>query len=130
MTNHPVKFLGRANNILVAPPCGMIPEAQLNDPVYGHLDGVRLHRPAFSPMPVTQELITRIHKAYPGAVLVGSIIPAQAYPGFVWGLRPVIHTLPSGEKVRLMSLDSFNTYEGRCHVCGHIVEERTAVQIC
>lgn len=130
MTNHPVRFLDRANNIIVAQPCSMIPEAELNDPIYGYLDGVRLRRPAFSPMPETRELIGRIKKTYPGAVLVGSVIPAQAYPGLIWGLRPTIHTLPSGEKVRLMRLDEFNTYEGRCYSCGHELEARTAVQIC
>ena len=45
-------------------------------------------------------LIEKIHKAYPSAVIVGSIIAAQAYPGLVVGMTPCkgFERVPANEK--------------------------------
>lgn len=55
-------------------------------------------------------IITKIHLEHPGAIIIGSIIAAQAYPGKVCGMVPV----PGYERVapaeKLMRVDKFTRY--------------------
>lgn len=50
--------------------------------------GVELVNTVFSPAPESLAKLNALREKYPDAVIVGSIIAAQAFPGFVYGMTP------------------------------------------
>ena len=60
--------------------------------------------------PASEEALTKIERENPGAVIVGSIIAAQAFPGRVLAMIPVpgFERVPPAEK--RMRDDKFTTF--------------------
>lgn len=75
-----------------------------------HPSGAELVRTRFEPSEYDEIKLARIEKNNPGAVIVGSIIAAQAFPGRVMAMVPVpgFERVPPAEK--RMRDDKFTTF--------------------
>ena len=73
----------------VIQPCGVLINAAVTEEEAGvHPSGARLVRTVFKPDTKSLEVLAELEAANPGAVIVGSIIAAQAFPGRVFALCP------------------------------------------
>ena len=74
-------------------------------------NGITYSTPTFVGTEEGDAIIAKIHLEHPGAIIIGSIIAAQAYPGQVCGMTPV----PGYERVapdsKLMRVDKFTRYK-------------------
>lgn len=70
-------------------PCGTVISATVKEiPVGNHPSGASLIETIYTPSKEAEEALTKLEKENPNAVIVGSIIAAQAFPGRVYGLVP------------------------------------------
>ena len=111
-TPHPIRFQELDNEVVTinSNPEYLI-NAQVSEEVVQEDDDIIFTRPTFLPTPEGAAIINRIGKEfYPGCVIIGSIIAAQAYPGQVCGMCPI----PGHERVapaeKLMRVDKFTRY--------------------
>ena len=95
---------------VVKVPCGPMINAKAVEEVAGTVNGVTLVRTAFQGTPEGEEVIARIKEEAPEAVIVGSIIAAQAFPGKVVGMTPMpgFERVPPAEK--RMNPKKFTTF--------------------
>ena len=100
-TPHPITFADASGQIYEIPPCGVLINAKPVEESAGtHSSGAELVRTKFVADPTSEEALARLEAENPGAVIVGSIIAAQAFPGRVLGLVPVpgFERVPPAEK--------------------------------
>lgn len=79
-------------------------------PVCASQDKVTLVKVAFSASPEAEAILARLEAENPGAVIVGSIIAAQAFPGRVLAMVPAVgfERVPPDQK--RMRMDRFTTF--------------------
>ena len=83
------------------PPCGTIINATATDEVVGtHPAGATLVRVRFSADEKNSAALAALEAAHPGAIIVGSLIAAQAFPGRVLAMvaAPGFERVPPAEK--------------------------------
>lgn len=108
---HPLNFLAEDGQEFEVPPCGVVISATaLDEPAGTHPSGVELVRVRFVASEEASALLDRLEQENPGAVIVGSMIAAQAFPGRVVGMiaAPGYERRPPAEK--RMRPDRFTTF--------------------
>lgn len=70
------------------PPCGILVNARPVEVPAGERSGVKLVRTVFEADDASLAELDAVEKSVPGAVIIGSIIAAQAYPGRVVAMTP------------------------------------------
>jgi len=111
VTPHPVTFQNREGNVYIVEPCGVLINARPVEEAAGtHPSGAELVRTRFEADPASAKELDRLERENPGAVIVGSIIAAQAFPGRVFAMVPVpgFERVPPAEK--RMRDDKFTTF--------------------
>ena len=114
VTPHPIRFQNRAGEVhyvYEVPPCGILINARPVEEAAGtHPSGAELVRTRFVADPASEEALTKLERENPGAVIVGSIVAAQAFPGRVLAMIPVpgFERVPPAEK--RMRDDKFTTF--------------------
>lgn len=87
VTPHPLNFLNSDGTEIVVPPSGVVINATATDEAAGsHASGAELVRARFTGNAEASTALDKIEVENPGAVIVGSLIAAQAYPGRVYGM--------------------------------------------
>ena len=111
VTPHPITMQDWEGNVYTVEPCGVLINACPVEEAAGtHLSGAKLVRTRFEADPTSEEALARLERENPGAVIVGSIIAAQAFPGRVFAMVPVpgFERVPPAEK--RMRDDKFSTF--------------------
>lgn len=98
-TPHDITFMDIDGSIINVPSSCII-NASVKETVVSKVAGVEYVKSEFVGSDEGAALIEKIHKAYPSAVIIGSIIAAQAYPGLVVGMTPCkgFERVPPNEK--------------------------------
>ncbi|MBF7084397.1 hypothetical protein IT084_15700 [Desulfallas sp. Bu1-1] len=100
-TPHPITFQSVTGEAYQVPPCGILINARpVEQPAGTHPSGAELVRTRFVPDSASAEALAQLEAENPGAIIVGSIIAAQAFPGRVFALVPVpgFERVPPAEK--------------------------------
>lgn len=110
-TPHAITFRNQDRTEFTVEPCGILINARVVERPYGfHPSGARLIHTEFVADESNTVALAKLEKANPDAVIVGSIIAAQAFPGRVFGLTPA----PGFERVpvdqKRMNADKFTTF--------------------
>jgi len=98
-------------NVYEVEPCGVVISARPVEQSAGkHPIGAELVRTKFEATPEAEEELARLEAEHPGAVIIGSIIAAQAFPGRVLAMVPAtgFERVPPAEK--RMRDDKFTTF--------------------
>lgn len=108
-TPHDITFMDIDGSIVTVPSSCII-NATVKETVVKTVGKVKYVKSQFICSDEGYELINAINEANPSAVIVGSIIAAQAYPGLVVGLTPCegFERVPPKEK--RMSTDKFTIF--------------------
>lgn len=111
VTPHPITMWDRNRGTFSVPPCGTVLSARaVEHPVGRHPSGAQLVRTRFEPTGEAVTDLERLEEKHLGAIIVGSIIAAQAFPGRVFAMVPVpgFERVPPSEK--RMQADKFATF--------------------
>lgn len=112
ITPHFITFLRSSDGVVYElPPCGVVLEAKFVEESVGtHTSGVKLVRTRIEPTLESVEALAKLEHKHPEAVIVGSIIDAQAFPGRVAMCVPVpgFERRPPSEK--RMQEDKFSVF--------------------
>ena len=110
-TPHPLNMVDPDGEEFVIPVSGVLINAKpVEKPCGEHPSGVMLVKTEFVADPASAERIKEIKENYPSAVIIGSIIAAQAFPGEVVALvsAPGFERVPPAEKK--MRADKFTVF--------------------
>ena len=110
-TPHPVTMVSQEGEVYTVEPCGTLINARPVEEFAGtHTSGAELVRTRFVADPASEEALARLEQENPGAVIIGSIIAAQAFPGRVLAMVPApgFERVPPAEK--RMRDDKFTTF--------------------
>jgi len=83
---HAITFIYQDGHEETIPPAGIVINAIPEEEVVESRNGIQIVRTAFRPDPQTEKLLEALIQ--PDALIVGSVIAAQAYPGKILGLVP------------------------------------------
>jgi hypothetical protein len=111
VTPHPITMQNQDGEVYTVEPCGTLVNARPVEEAAGtHPSGAELVRTRFEADPASEEALTKLERENPGAVIVGSIVAAQAFPGRVLAMIPVpgFERVPPAEK--RMRDDKFTTF--------------------
>lgn len=109
VTPHEIRF-AVGDGVVTAPPSGVLINAKVVDSVVDHRGGVEFVKATFVAEAESEERLAALERDHPDAIIVGSIIAAQAYPGRVVGMVAAkgYERVPVSEK--LMRADRFTTF--------------------
>jgi hypothetical protein len=110
-TPHPVTMVSQEGRVYTVEPCGVLVNARAVEEFAGtHTSGAELVRTRFEADPASEEALSRLEAENPGAIIIGSIIAAQAFPGRVLAMVPApgFERVPPAEK--RMRDDKFTTF--------------------
>ena len=110
-TPHLIRFQNTDGEVYEVEPCGVLINARPVEEFAGiHPSGAELVRTRFVADPASEEALTKLERENPGAVIIGSIIAAQAFPGRVLAMVPApgFERVPPAEK--RMRDDKFTTF--------------------
>lgn len=108
-TPHPIRFQD-GDELVEVPASGIIINARIEEEVVK--EGVpTLVTTSFKADKASEEALSEIEKEFPGVLVVGSIIAAQAFPGRVVAMTPVegFERVPPEEK--RMRTDKFTVFQ-------------------
>ena len=111
VTPHPCTFQNARGEAYEVQPCGVVISARpIEEPAGYHKSGAELVRTRFEATPEAEAELEKLEREFPEAVIVGSIIAAQAFPGRVMALVPApgYERVPPAEKK--MRDDKFTTF--------------------
>ncbi len=100
-TPHSITMQSAGGNVYQVEPCGVLISARpVEEPAGAHPSGAELVRTRFEATPEAEEGLARLEAEHPGALIIGSIIAAQAFPGRVLAMVPVpgFERVPPAEK--------------------------------
>ena len=100
-TPHVIRFQSAAGEVYELEPSGVLVNARPMEEAAGtHPSGAELVRTSFEADPTSEETLANLERENPGAVIVGSIIAAQAFPGRVLAMVPApgFERVPPAEK--------------------------------
>ncbi len=112
-TPHPCTFQGVSGEVYTVEPCGVVISARPVELQAGrHISGAELVSIMFEQTEEAISKLSKLENENPDAVIVGSIIAAQAFPGRVFALVPVpgYERVPPAEK--RMCDWKFTTFRG------------------
>lgn len=90
VTAHNVRFQSKDGNIYEISPCGVVISATAVEEHAGtHSSGAELVRTKFIASQEMEDALARIEERHHNAIIVGSILAAQAFPGRIFGMVPV-----------------------------------------
>ena len=110
-TPHPVTMQTKEGRVYVVEPCGVLINARPVEEDAGiHPSGAKLVRTRFVADPASEKALSQLEAENPGAIIIGSIIAAQAFPGRVFAMVPApgFERVPPAEK--RMRDDKFTTF--------------------
>jgi hypothetical protein len=118
-TPHEIRLVWPDGEEFVVPPSGVVINAKVREQVrtraMWHQNSNQHNRITFVRTKFTKEKeslekLAEIEKQYPGAIVIGSIIAAQAYPGRIVAMTPApgFERVPPAEK--RMRADKFTVY--------------------
>ena len=111
-TPHTITMMAADGHVYEVPPCGTVISASVVEvPAKGiHLSGVEVVRTRFVADQTNEAALTELEIENPGAVVIGSIIAAQAFPGRIFAMVPApgFERVPTAEK--RMRDDKFTTF--------------------
>lgn len=110
-TPHEINLMWADGEEFAVPASGILVNAKVFETDAGsHPSGAVLVRTSFEVSEADSAKLTEIEAAHPGAVVLGSIIAAQAFPGRVLALTPApgFERVPPSEKK--MRADKFTTF--------------------
>jgi len=111
VTPHPIRFQNVDGEVYEVEPSGVLINARPVEEAAGtHPSSAELVRTRFEADPTSVKELDRLERENPGAIIVGSIIAAQAFPGRVFAMVPVpgFERVPPAEK--RMRDDKFTTF--------------------
>ncbi|OHB04294.1 MAG: hypothetical protein A3B14_01960 [Candidatus Zambryskibacteria bacterium RIFCSPLOWO2_01_FULL_45_21] len=111
VTPHPINFRAEDGTEFEVAPSGVVVNAApVEEPAGNHPSGVELVRVRFVPDATSSEAIDRLERENPGAIIVGSMIAAQGFPGRVVAMiaTPGYERRPPAEK--RMRPDKFTVF--------------------
>ena len=82
-TPHSINCLDGNGNLVILPPCGTLVNARSVQEVVGSIDEISLVKTRFEADTKADEFLSALKSVSSKAVVIGSIIAAQAYPGRV-----------------------------------------------
>lgn len=89
VTPHEVRFLDPVTGEeFVVPPSGVVINAHPEERLLAVQDGVEFVRTCFVREEASEAALRMLREEHPSAIIVGSIIAAQAYPGEVVAMTP------------------------------------------
>lgn len=100
-TPHAITMMAKDGRVYEVPPCGVLINARaIEESVVTLPNGAELVRTRFVADADNEIALTGLETANPGAVIIGSIIAAQAFPGRVLGMVPApgFERVPPAEK--------------------------------
>ncbi len=100
-TPHSITMQSAGGNVYQVEPCGVIISARpVEEPAGTHPSGAELVRTKFVATPEAEKELTTLELENPGAIIIGSIIAAQAFPGRVLAMVPApgFERVPPAEK--------------------------------
>lgn len=110
VTPHEIRFRGKDGTDFIVQPCGTVISAKVAEEPVATKDGVVFVTAKFSGDEEADKALQEVRANNPGAIVVGSIIAAQAFPGRVFALTP----FPGFERVpvseRVMNANKFTTF--------------------
>ena len=106
-TPHRVVLMDSDGRIYSVPPCGTLVNATPMEVPAGTFAGAELVRTTFVGNDEGWEFINSVRAKNPNAIILGSVIAAQAYPGQVFAMVPCkgFERVPPAEK--LMQAEKF-----------------------
>lgn len=109
-TPHEIRFQGADGSIFVVPPCGTVINAVPREVPVEQRGDITLVRTAFVADAANLAKLDKLEEEFPGCLVVGSIIAAQAFPGRVLALTPApgYERVPIAEK--LISATKFTIF--------------------
>lgn len=110
-TPHSITMQDENGNVYEVEPCGVLVNARpVEEPAGTHPSGAELVRTSFVADAASEEALSKLEQENPGAVIIGSIIAAQAFPERVFGMVPApgFERVPPAEK--RMRDDKFTTF--------------------
>lgn len=108
-TPHPINF-GYEDNVIVLPCSGHVINAQAQEVTVIEDNGVEYVTTQFVRNEEGENLIKKIKEVYPDAIIIGSIIAAQAYPRKVVALTPCKGYERVAPSEKRMNLDKFTIF--------------------
>ena len=100
-TPHVIRFQNAAGDVYEVEPSRVLVNARpAEEPAGVHPSGAELVRTKFVADPASEEALARLEQENPGAIIIGSIIAAQAFPGRVLAMVPApgFERVPPSEK--------------------------------
>ena len=87
-TPHSVRMTDlETGEVYEVPSCGTLINAKpIEEPAGKHTSGAELARVKFTADPQVEEVLADLERENPDAIIIGSIIAAQGFPGRVFGL--------------------------------------------
>lgn len=114
-TPHKIIFIDAHGDEFTVEPCGILINAKAIEEEAGEFvnlpaSGVKKVKTSFTPDPVSELALRKLEEENPHAVIVGSVIAAQAFPGRVFGIiaAPGFERVPVEQK--RMRCDKFVTF--------------------
>jgi len=110
-TPHIVRFQSAGGDVYEVEPSGVLINARpVEEPAGHHVSGAELVRTRFEADPESEKALAKLERDNPDAIIVGSIIAAQAFPGRVLAMVPApgFERVPPAEK--RMRDDKFTTF--------------------
>lgn len=97
---HPMTFQSSDGETYSVPPSGVVLNATPTEELASSEDGVEFVRVVFTASEEALAQLAELERKHPGALIVGSIIAAQAFPGRVYGMiaAPGFERRPPEEK--------------------------------
>lgn len=110
VTPHSINFRSADGTEYEVPPSGVVLNAKFVDEDAGTRNGVALVRTKIEAEPSSLDALAKLEEENPGAVFVGSLIAAQAFPSRVVSMiaSPGYERKPPAEK--RMRDDKFTTF--------------------
>ncbi|HAY21370.1 MAG TPA: hypothetical protein DCY27_04230 [Desulfobacterales bacterium] len=100
-TPHTITMMAADGRVYEVPPCGAVIGARASEePAGTHSSGAELVRTRFVADQANEAALTALETENPGAVIIGSIIAAQAFPGRILAMVPAsgFERVPIAEK--------------------------------
>lgn len=99
-TPHVLNFRDKDGTVFTVPSSGVI-DAEIKESLVEYDDGTVFVEPYFLADEKSYTLLLKLEAENPGAVIVGSLIAAQAYPGRVCAVTPVkgFERMPPNKKI-------------------------------
>ena len=109
-TPHPINFGTDDGRVITLPCSGHLINAQAQEVTVKVAKGIEYVRTQFIKNSEGVQLLNKIKEVYPNAIIVGSIIAAQAYPGEVVALTPCVGYERVAPSEKRMNLNKFTIF--------------------